>query len=104
MQMDSEFGPRKIRPAIPPTPSRYYRHDKGRGPDIGTGECMNRFVLSCRNNSALAISICLLSAITARSAEPVIAFGERTVLMGADASRHGELKVADLGPGKVGWI
>jgi hypothetical protein len=46
----------------------------------------------------------LVGATSAGAAEPVIGFGDRTVLMGAEASLHGALKIADVGPGKTGWI
>jgi hypothetical protein len=38
-----------------------------------------------------------IGATAAYSSERVIAFGDRTVLMGAETSLHGELKVAHLG-------
>lgn len=59
-----------------------------------------------RTAAALASAVALFcaAAVLAEAAVPTIAYDNLTVLMGADASMHGNVKKIDMGPGKIGWV
>src|SRR5947207_12483821 len=59
-----------------------------------------------RTAAALASAVALFFAapLLADTAVPTIAYNNLTVLMGADASMHGNVKKIDMGPGKIGWV
>ena len=54
--------------------------------------------------SACAIFLVFLSLPLGAQPAPPIAFASRTVLIGAEGTLTGKIKLIDMGPGKMGWI
>ncbi len=53
---------------------------------------------------ALGCSACPSPARAQQLTAPTIAYGSRTVLIGAEAEVKGTTRLIDMGPGKMGWI
>ena len=51
-----------------------------------------------------ASAILLISLPVKALPTPPIAFSSRTVLIGAEGTLVGRIKLIDMGPGKMGWI